>query len=412
MGKYSVLDDPEADIEVQNLLDKACKGIIGILGEDLLAIMLVGGYGRGEGGIYRGEDGYQLVNDLDILVFVKGGLKAAKARFAPSIKELADCILENGRGLKAVDMELTHTSRYRFFVPKTVGYYEIATGHQLLYGDMDFGRVMTQIDPGKLPLYEGANYFRNRGSGLLIPAIYFLCGGLKNSNKRKNFHIELQKACQAMGDACLLLAGQYHFSYRERLRRFSQISCDALMIPQDLFERISSRYEWGMTSKLTPCFDWPGDDAMINKWFEVQKDFGEFFLWFESKRMKKAFKEWDEYARHIEDYGLGEPSDLRLRSFLQYVRSFMGGRPRGKLSLATSVDRNRRCLSLMPLLLFSLMPDLRVKEVLLKEAAVVLDERFEEIDLVMWKKMVERFLLMFYPKSVVFDALSLYEGSS
>ena len=42
---------------------------------------------------------------------------------------------------------------------------------------------------------------------------------LKLKQANNDFQIEMQKACLAMGDALLLLAGQYHYSYQERLQR-------------------------------------------------------------------------------------------------------------------------------------------------------------------------------------------------
>src|SRR5208283_1906889 len=39
---------------------------------DLMAIILGGGYGRGEGGVFRSEVGEQPYNDLDFYIFLRG----------------------------------------------------------------------------------------------------------------------------------------------------------------------------------------------------------------------------------------------------------------------------------------------------------------------------------------------------
>ena len=406
MGRYTVLEDPRADTTVQRVLDKVCSEIATLLGDNLQAIVLVGGYGRGEGGVYRVGAEYHLVNDLDLLVFVKNGLGRAKARFDGPLKQLSHQLLADSQGLKEIDIELTHVQRYRFLVPNTVGNYEVASGHQVIYGDLNLGKVMPRLDPRRLPAYEGTNYFRNRGSGLLIPAVYFLTDGLESPEKRKNFQIELQKACQAMGDACLLMAGQYHFSYRERLRRFQELKRDALRIPADLCENVAPLYEWGVTSKLTPCFEWPGDQKMIERWFEIREIFGDFFLWYESTRLCHEFKGWDEYADCVEHRGAGEPLDLRLRSVLWLALSFIQGRSKVTGDMMSPIHRCRRCLGIMPLLLFSLTPDLHVEPSLVARAAGLLDQSVSAVDMALWKKLVERYLLTFYPTGVVRDALT------
>ncbi len=66
MRRYTILEDPEADVTVQEVLDKIVSEVVSLLGRDLQAMVLVGGYGRGEGGIYQSSVGYQLVNDFEI----------------------------------------------------------------------------------------------------------------------------------------------------------------------------------------------------------------------------------------------------------------------------------------------------------------------------------------------------------
>ena len=405
MGKYTVLEDPEADAAVQGVLDKVCEGIATLLGDSLQAIVLVGGYGRGEGGVFHNGTGYCLVNDLDLLAFAKGSLRRAKARFDSPLKQLSERLLTHGRGLKKIDIDLTHVRCYQCLVPNTVGHYEIAEGHQVVYGDMDLRKVMPRLDSRRLPLYEGTNYFRNRGSGLLIAAVYFLTDGLKNSKNRRNFQIELQKACQAMGDACLLRAEQYHYSYQERLCRFHELENDKLGVPVDLFQQVGPFYQWGMMRKLRPEFDWTGDEEMICKWFEVQRTFDKFFLWYESKRLGCDFQGWDEYAIHVERYGASEPWSRRLRSGISIALSLLRGWPGRNAQGLSPLDHLRRGLITMPLLLFSLTPDLRVNPSLVASAAHILGQPVEEEDLNLWKQLVKEHLLAYYPGHFIMDSV-------
>lgn len=402
MGNYTVLEDSAADAAVQEVLDLVVEKTLSLLGEHLHAIVLVGGFGRGEGGVFKVNDEYQLVNDLDLLTFVNGDLGRAKARFGEPLEQLSHRLLKDGRGLKEIDLDLTHVKRYQFLVSKTVGNYEIAMGNKVLYGDLDLIKVMPEIDPRRLSLYEGANYFRNRGSGLLIPAIYFLTDGLQNIEKKKNFQIELQKACQAMGDAFLLMAIKYNFSYRERLRCFKQLDSQTLEIPATLFKKVSHLYEWGVKKKLVPSFEWPGDQEMIDRWFEIQTVFSEFFLWFESERLHKKFSGWGEYSDYINQHGADEPSDIRLRSALGSILSTLTGKVDG----IPRIQRHRRCLSMMPLLLFSLFPDMSVDTSLISKIVQLTGQSTAVSDLASWKSATENFLISYYPTRVVLSALS------
>ena len=408
MGRYTVLKDPEADATVQRVLDKVCGEVATLLGSNLQAILLVGGYGRGEGGVYKGGETYHLVNDLDLLVFVKNGLRQAKAKFGDSLKQLSHQLLVDGRGLKEIDIELADTRHYRFFVPNTVAYYEISQGHQVIYGDLELDKVMPKLDPTRLPVYEGTNYFRNRGSGLLIAALYFLCNGFDKDERRWNFFIELQKACQAMGDSALLMAGRYHLSYRERLQRLRELDPGQIELSESLYNKVRPLYEWGMIKKILPDFAWTGNKEAIDFWKHVRDIFGDFFLWFESKRLSREFQDWGGYAEFIYQKGIRAPLNLRLLWLLKWLRSSI------KKPASLRFKRNSHSISLMimPILLFYLG---RENEVLRLKIWPVVSRLLEldpsESPFSSWKTAVGRFLLRYYPTRTVKDAVSMLTSS-
>jgi hypothetical protein len=405
LPRYTILDDPEADAAVQGVLDRVTGEVAALLGRELQAIVLAGGYGRGEGGAYRAGGAYRLVNDLDVLVFVQGSLRQARARYGAPLERLSHRLLAHGRGLKEIDLVLASAWQYRFLVPNTVGYYEIAHGHQTVYGDLDLARTMPGRDPARLPLYEGTNYFRNRGSGLLIAALYWLNDGLGSAERRQNYQIELQKACQAMGDACLLVAGQYHFSYRERRDRFRRLSAGAFGIPPELFDRVARLYEPAVDQKLVPHFEWPGDGEMVERWFEVRDTFGAFFAWYEAARLGRTFAGWGDYANEVARRGAGEPLDLRLRSALASLLALL----RGRTNATSPIARTRRCLSTLPLLLFSLSHNGQIEPSLVGRAAALMGRADAVPALALWQALVAEHLLISCPTVVVMDALARWQ---
>lgn len=375
MTRYSVHAEPDADNVVESVLKRVIEGIRLVVGDGLQAIVLAGGYGRGEGGVSYEDGEYHLVNDLDLLVFVKGSLRRAKVLYGPQLEALAHRLLPQARGLKAIDIELTHQRQYQLFTPRTVGSYELANGHQVLLGEIDLRSVMANIDPGTLSTYEGTNYFRNRGSGLLIPALYFMTNQLGEEANQRNFQIETCKACLAMGDAWLLLVHQYHYSYRERLARVRQLSARDVGIPEDLFAQVLQQYESAMEFKLKPSFGWPSDPPMIAHWFAVRDLFGEFFLWYESKRLGRSFANWEAYSIHVMRSGANEPWSLKVKSSLWLVRTLATGsrKPAG----LSPLRRSREGLALMPLLLFSLTKQRKISDTLIGYAANMTGESHE-----------------------------------
>jgi len=395
MGKYTILDDPTADQVVQDVLDIVLGEIIRLMGEYVQAIVLTGGYGRGEGGVCLSEGGYRLVNDLDLAVFVEKDFKRIKKQYTPRLKALATSLQPKARGIKQIDMDITSINRYRFR-PNLVNNYEIKQGHQVLFGSLDLAKVMPNLVAENLPVFDGTTYFYSRGSGLLLPALYLVTGSLKHAALQENFQIELQKACQAMGDALLLKLRRYHCSYRERLRRFESLERDLDSDLKRLYEEIAPWYAWGVHRKLEPQLNWPGNDQMRERFFEIRDVFSRFFLWFESGRLGKSFTNWEQYSKFTSKSGIREPWDVKARDLVK--RSVELKKPVFKTKTAM-------LLPIMPLLLFSFEEE--DKAVYLAQARKLLPHSKMECPDEEWVSLTKAYLKRFHPGGVVADAIRL-----
>lgn len=409
MGQYTVIDDPAADAAVQRVLDLIVKDVSALLSNRLQAILLLGGYGRGEGGVYRDGTSYRLVNDLDLMVFVRGYLSGkTRARLNQDLQALGQRLKPVASGIKQIDLVVPNTLALRF-APNLVTHYEVAHGHQVIYGVLDLREIMPRYDSRKLDPIDGAIYFYSRGSGLLLPALYFATGNLDNPEFQQNFQIEIQKACQAMGDALLLLAQQYHYSYRERLARFKRLNAQSvLQMPEGLHDRVAPLYEWATRKKLQPSFVWQGQQEMVEKWFSVRDVFGDFFRWYESVRLERDFDSWMAYSDYIAQRGMGEPLSIRFRAMVRSALNRIAS-PGRQTTLVTTRSSS---LSVMPLLLFGLGPDLSVKQDAISRAAVLLRKGVGGAGLSDWVRLVQAYLVAFHPGGVVQDIVSRLTDSA
>lgn len=342
MGKYCVLNDPAADQAVQDVLDMVVEEVLRLIGKHVQAIVLMGGFGRGEGGVYRNSSGYHLVNDLDLAVFAEKDFRRIKQTYTRPLKALAVSLRPQARGIKQIDIDITNTFRHRL-KPNVVANYELKNGHRVIYGNLALRKIMPDIIGENLPVFDGTIYFYSRGSGLLLPALYLKKNILDRPEFQENFRIELQKACQAMGDALLLKMRRYHYSYRERLRRFEKLGNVLEPEVKSLYDDIQAWYCWAVQRKLNPKLDWPGNEQMEHRFFEIRDVFSRFFLWFESNRLNRAFNGWSEYCNFISKNGLKEPWDLKITDFVR--QSLQAKKPVLKTKIAD-------LLPVMPLLLF------------------------------------------------------------
>jgi hypothetical protein len=87
----------DGDEALERHLELTCarivSGIRGLIPEGRLeAVLLGGGYGRGEGGVLRGEGGDRPYNDLEFYVAIRGNRHVNEARFGRRLEVLGEIL--------------------------------------------------------------------------------------------------------------------------------------------------------------------------------------------------------------------------------------------------------------------------------------------------------------------------------
>src|SRR5437016_1551375 len=100
MSKRFTIDGSEA---LEEQLERYCRRtVIGVEqvvpGHKLQAVVLGGGYGRGQGGVLKTDTGDQPYNDLEFYVFLRGSPLFNDRRYAAKLRELGET-LSAGAGL-------------------------------------------------------------------------------------------------------------------------------------------------------------------------------------------------------------------------------------------------------------------------------------------------------------------------
>jgi hypothetical protein len=409
MGMYTVLEDPNADKAVQEILDLVVKRILETVGgRRVKAIVLVGGFGRGEGGVYLDGDSYRLVNDVDMMVFLNGytGIRPLR-RIDESLERLGEELLPECPGLKQLDISVARPLALRL-APNLVSHYEVKWGHRVLYGGVDLLRMMPKLEGKNLSTFDGTIYFFNRGSGLLISALSYFKGCLHERKFRENFDLEIQKACLAMGDAYLLYARKYDVSYRKRLENFQElVKLNNNEIPRPLLHRVSELYCTAVQRKLRPAFSWRGAELMMREWLEVRDVFSEFFLWYEGNRLHSKLTDWVSYSNYVSNHGFGEPFFIGFRWWLGEMRSrLLPVRHRESTSF-----QKKTLMRVMPILFSSLQSDLSGNTEMIHKASDILAWS-KKSDTNTWRELVEVFLRAYHDRGIVKDVLLYPQGGT
>lgn len=243
---------PSAELEAQ--LETVLAGIasgIGSLGlPSLEAVVLGGGYGRGEGGVLHTPQGDRFYNDLDFFVFASGADASGLHRIDSALKGISEQ-WERKLGI-AVDFGPAKNLEKLGGVAETLMFQELLHGWRPVWGNIDLAKWIPSLEPAEIPLTEAVRLLLNRGMGLVFAGEY-----LRSGKDDPDFIVRnMNKAVLGSGDALLIDAGSYRWRCSERAETFR-----ALSERENLPGEYAGLYERAVRYKMEPEPILPPDPA-------------------------------------------------------------------------------------------------------------------------------------------------------
>lgn len=270
----------------------------------LSALVLSGGYGRGEGGVVPSPDGSGvLFNDLEFYMFLRGGPDEHCRAWVKRVEK-------EGTAELGVDVEI-HAMPWEKFArgAPSMFYYDLVAAHHFVTGDERWldGVPPLFSDATAIPPEEGTRLLYNRGSSLYSAGHAIA----HDTPRRRDGYVDRihGKILLALGDAVLTAHGLYHWSCRERHRRLRELG------PEDLPPSGAKLLEWhgaGVEFKFLPAVPARTDAMVAERQGEIRALWEEVFLWLESRRLGVSIPSLPAYARFPRSLAPGESLAARL----------------------------------------------------------------------------------------------------
>ncbi len=221
-GRRFTLDGSSAlEVGLANTCARAAQAVRAVIPErQLEAIVLGGGYGRGEGGVLRAGDEEEPYNDLEFYVFLRGNYLWQRYRYQAALHALGESLSPEA-GV-TVEFKLDSIRRFQRS-PISMFSYDLVARHRVVFGEEPvFGGCGHHLAADKIPMAEATRLLFNRCSGLLL--VRELLERAALTNQEADFAVRnVAKAKLALGDALLTVLGLYHWSSRERHRRLATL---------------------------------------------------------------------------------------------------------------------------------------------------------------------------------------------
>jgi hypothetical protein len=312
-GRYTLDGDPAVESRIaadQALIARAVEALLSP--PALRALVLMGGYGRGEGGYVLRGGRPAPYNDYDYFVVVRGV-------DSPRRRALQEALAQAARALEhEVGVEVDFALLREEGLPKaeySLMNAEMIWGHRVISGDPHVLAAMPDMPFGTLPPGEFTRLLLNRGALLLMNRQRLAAGAPLGADGQEVFFKYLFKAVLACGDARLAGSGQYHPSYVHKRERLAAMHWEGKGDFLDLYAQAwEAKFhpDYGRYAEADPA-RW--QERVVALWLAT-------LTWYEQVHTGKPIPDWETYCSAAVPKGQGRRSWWGLRNAAITLRDF------------------------------------------------------------------------------------------
>lgn len=288
--RFTIDGSDRLEERLAELCQRVLKEVRAIIPQQLLrALVLGGGYGRGQGGVLKAGGLDLPYNDLEFYLFLRGNRLWNVRRFQPSLEDLGSSLSPES-GLH-IEFKIESIDRLRR-APVSMFSYDLVTAHRVVFGGGNvFAGCSHHLDPRAIPVSEATRLLFNRCTGLLLAKEKLLQAEL-NSEDADFIGRNIAKAQLALGDALLTTCKLYDWDVRVRHERLANLESFAGL---DL-RQVRIHHAQGLAFKLHPE-RFSGSRHELNRRHEEASSLArETWLKLESSRLGVEFASVTDYT--------------------------------------------------------------------------------------------------------------------
>lgn len=271
-------------------------------------VILIGGYGRGEGGVIKVGNVEFPHNNLDFLI-VSTNLDKTKYN---QLQEDVNRIITKHCKRVNIDFDLSIITEFKLKnSDPLVITYDMKYGHKLIIGNASFLTKIKRFEMEHIPEWDIRNLMVNRGTLLTINDLILQ----KKYHTMKDIKTVIKHCIKAIigyGDALLYYHGEYHYSYVEKqIRMKKQTKID---------EKFKKMYDEAMSFRFEPNYQKYLELDLIQFQREVKKALKSIHLECESMALNKKNIQWSNY---FETALNSNSNSFGIKTLLKNIRNLL-----------------------------------------------------------------------------------------
>ena len=291
LHRFTLDGSAELERRLAELCQKIRQAVLKLVAAPKLeALVLGGGYGRGQGGVLKCETGEAPYNDLEFYVFLAGNHLVNSLKYCETFRKLAESLSPQAKlhvEFKVDSLEKLRGSSVSIFS------YDLVSRHRIIYGPPAvFLACEHHLDPNGIPAAEATRLLLNRCSGLLLAKELLLKSSLTDTES-DFVGRNIAKANLALGDALLVTHGKYHWDCLERNRRLRELNPPTSPC---FSQEVLKHHDAGVQFKLHPTRAANAIQDFRKEHLKVTELALREWLWIENQRLNESFENLREYS--------------------------------------------------------------------------------------------------------------------
>lgn len=300
MSKYTLTGSEKLDKLIDEQLQLVTEELLTLIDKkDLVAFVLGGGYGRGEGGVLVEDGEESLYNDYDLFVITKNISHIKKKKYQDKMIK----IHKKFTPMFKIDVDVgpIQTVASISSAPHWMMWYELKNGMKILWGNKNLKEYFPHYTEGEMPIMEAYRLLLNRGVGLLLCKEHF--NTFEEEESREFIQRNIRKGQLAMGDAFLIKEHKFHYSYKHRSEIFEGLNDNPIVHELNLYNNYMKAYKF----KISPHKAHEDKEKYLQEYKQVLKDYEQLYNYLFLDVVQDEL-DLDSYLKKIKRLFTGEPS--------------------------------------------------------------------------------------------------------
>lgn len=294
-GRFTARGSQKVEDLITRMVEEIVASIQNVIpAKEYKCLYMLGGYGRGEGGVVVLNGQERPHNNFDLML-VTGDLSSERA---DELKQKMDSALKHliERLGVGIDTSVISAGKLKSSDCRII-WYDMKYGHKLLAGSNDLIDSISQFKQSKIPAWDARNLLVNRGTLMIINDLLLETKTIDDEMKKVLIRHKV-KSIIGYGDCLLYSLGEYDWSYLEKQKRMQQ----RLDVEPD-FRKL---YDDALNFRFQPNYE-PYLELDIKLWLKESRELmNKINLFCESRRLHRKRLNWDNYIYNALAHGMSE----------------------------------------------------------------------------------------------------------